>query len=107
MVQACRSGPRQGKTREAHDLLVPVYNWFTEGFDTADLKDAKAFLEMLRAQGHGTNEKVLSGILHVCLPRVRYTRLLMDASPEFPMHFLKSSITVPCMLSPGDDRRLS
>ena len=39
---------RQGKTREAHDLLAPVYDWFTEGFDTADLKDAKALLEGLK-----------------------------------------------------------
>jgi predicted ATPase len=39
----------QGKRQEAHDLLVPVYNWFTEGFDTADLKDAKALLDELQA----------------------------------------------------------
>ncbi len=32
---------------EAHDLLAPVYNWFTEGFDTKDLKEAKALLEEL------------------------------------------------------------
>src|SRR5207245_551333 len=38
---------QQGKRQEAHDLLAPVYNWFTEGFDTADLKDAKASLEVL------------------------------------------------------------
>ena len=38
---------RQGKRQEAHDLLAPVYNWFTEGFDTADLKDAKALLDAL------------------------------------------------------------
>ena len=37
----------QGKRTEAHDLLAPVYSWFTEGFDTADLKDAKALLEEL------------------------------------------------------------
>ena len=37
----------QGKTTEACDLLTPVYNWFTEGFDTRDLKDAKALLEGL------------------------------------------------------------
>jgi predicted ATPase len=37
----------EGKRREAHDLLAPVYNWFTEGFDTADLKDAKALLTEL------------------------------------------------------------
>ena len=37
----------QGKSQEAHDLLVPVYSWFTEGFDTLDLKEAKALLEEL------------------------------------------------------------
>jgi predicted ATPase len=38
---------QQGKRQEAHDLLAPVYNWFTEGFDTPDLKDAKALLDEL------------------------------------------------------------
>ncbi len=38
---------QQGKPAEARDLLAPVYNWFTEGFDTADLKDAKALLDEL------------------------------------------------------------
>ena len=38
---------QQGKRQEAHDLLAPVYNWFTEGFDTADLQDAKALLDEL------------------------------------------------------------
>ena len=37
----------QGKRDEARDLLAPVYGWFTEGFDTLDLKDAKALLEEL------------------------------------------------------------
>ena len=35
----------QGKTTEARDLLAPAYGWFTEGFDTADLKEAKALLD--------------------------------------------------------------
>ncbi|UCD69061.1 MAG: tetratricopeptide repeat protein, partial [Betaproteobacteria bacterium] len=38
---------QQGKRKEAHDLLAPVYNWFTEGFDTKDLKEAKALLDEL------------------------------------------------------------
>jgi predicted ATPase len=38
---------QQGKRQEAHDLLAPVYNWFTEGFDTADLQYAKALLDAL------------------------------------------------------------
>ncbi|MCZ6454875.1 MAG: hypothetical protein O6909_11615, partial [Alphaproteobacteria bacterium] len=37
----------QGKTTEARDLLSPVYGWFTEGFDTPDLQDAKALLDEL------------------------------------------------------------
>jgi len=38
---------QQGKRQEAHDLLAPVYHWFTEGFDTADLKDTKTLLDEL------------------------------------------------------------
>jgi len=38
---------QQGKRQAAYDLLAPVYGWFTEGFDTADLKDAKALLHAL------------------------------------------------------------
>jgi predicted ATPase len=38
---------QQGKRAEAHELLAPIYGWFTEGFDTADLKDAKALLNEL------------------------------------------------------------
>jgi predicted ATPase len=37
----------QGKRAEARDLLAPVYNWFTEGFDTPVLRDAKALLDQL------------------------------------------------------------
>jgi predicted ATPase len=38
----------QGRYADAHDLLAPVYGWFTEGFDTPDLGDAKALLDGLR-----------------------------------------------------------
>jgi predicted ATPase len=37
----------QGKCEEARELLAPVYGWFTEGFDTRDLKEAKALLDEL------------------------------------------------------------
>jgi predicted ATPase len=37
----------QDQRQEAHDLLAPIYDWFTEGFDTADLQEAKALLEAL------------------------------------------------------------
>jgi predicted ATPase/class 3 adenylate cyclase len=38
----------QGERRNAYDLLAPIYGWFTEGFDTQDLKDAKALLDDLK-----------------------------------------------------------
>ena len=40
---------KQGKREEARAMLADIYNWFTEGFDTADLKDAKALLQELSA----------------------------------------------------------
>jgi predicted ATPase len=46
-ISLARLWQQQGKHQEAQDLLAPVYNWFTEGFDTADLKDAKKLLEEL------------------------------------------------------------
>ncbi len=39
----------QGKRKQAHELLAPVYGWFTEGFDTRDLQEAKALLDELHA----------------------------------------------------------
>jgi hypothetical protein len=39
----------QGKREEVRELLGPVYGWFTEGFDTLDLKEAKALLDELAA----------------------------------------------------------
>ena len=38
---------QQGKRAAAYELLAPIYGWFTEGFDTADLQEAKALLEKL------------------------------------------------------------
>jgi len=38
---------RQGKTVEGHKMLAEIYDWFTEGFDTKDLQEAKALLENL------------------------------------------------------------
>jgi len=37
----------QGKRRQAHDLLAPVHGWFTQGFDTLDLREARALLDEL------------------------------------------------------------
>ena len=42
---------QQGKRTEAYALLAPLYEWFTEGFDTADLQEAKALLDALEEEG--------------------------------------------------------
>ena len=47
-MSLARLWQRQGKRADAHDLLAPIYIWFTEGFDTADIRDAKALLGELR-----------------------------------------------------------
>ncbi len=46
-MSLARLRQRQGKRVEARDLLAPIYGWFTEGFDTPDLKDAEALLDNL------------------------------------------------------------
>jgi predicted ATPase len=47
-VSLSRLWQHQGKHAEAYDLLAPLYGWFTEGFDTADLQEARALLAALR-----------------------------------------------------------
>ena len=46
-MSLARLWQQQGKRAEAHQLLAEVYGWFTEGFDTADLQEAKALLQAL------------------------------------------------------------
>jgi len=53
-VSLARLWQRQGKKAEAHRMLADIYGWFTEGFDTKDLQDAKALLE-----GLANSDKVL------------------------------------------------
>ncbi len=47
VMSLARLWQSQGKKTEAHQMLSEIYGWFTEGFDTADLKDAQALLEEL------------------------------------------------------------
>jgi predicted ATPase len=46
-LSLCRLWQEQGKQEEARQWLAEIYGWFTEGFDTSDLKEAKALLEEL------------------------------------------------------------
>ena len=47
-ISLSRLWQQQGKQAEAHELLAPIYGWFTEGFETADLQEAKALLQGLQ-----------------------------------------------------------
>jgi predicted ATPase len=47
VMSLARLWKSQGKREEARQMLAEIYSWFTEGFDTADLKEAKALLEEL------------------------------------------------------------
>jgi predicted ATPase len=46
-MSLARLWQQQGKRAAAYDMLAPIYGWFTEGFDTADLQEAKTLLEAL------------------------------------------------------------
>ena len=46
-ISLARLWGEQGRRTEAHEVLAPVYSWFTEGFDTLDLKEAKKLLDEL------------------------------------------------------------
>ena len=46
-LRLCRLWQQQGEREEARELLAEIYGWFTEGFDTADLQEAKALLDAL------------------------------------------------------------
>jgi predicted ATPase len=46
-MSLARLWQQQGKREEAHEMVAAIYNWFTEGFDTKDLQEAKALLEEL------------------------------------------------------------
>jgi predicted ATPase len=49
-MSLARLWPDQRKVQQARELLAPVYGWFTEGFETLDLKEAKALLAELASQ---------------------------------------------------------
>jgi predicted ATPase len=48
-MSMARLSQNQGKPQQAREILAPIYGWFTEGFDTRDLKEAKALLDELHA----------------------------------------------------------
>ena len=60
-MSLARLWQQQGKRREAHALLAEIYNWFTEGFDTKDLQEAKALLEEL-GENTGQDETKQRGV---------------------------------------------
>ena len=47
VMSLCSLLRQRGKVKEAHEMLTEIYDWFTEGFDTPDLQDARVLLEEL------------------------------------------------------------
>ena len=69
----------QGKLQQARELLAPVYGWFTEGFDTRDLKEAKALLgELACMSGSKANDDC--DLLWRYTEGVRHCKALEDQS---------------------------
>jgi predicted ATPase len=52
-MSLARLWQQQGRKSEAHQMLTEIYGWFTEGFDTKDLQEAKALLEELAKKSDG------------------------------------------------------
>ncbi len=50
-MSMARLGCKQGKPQQAHELLAPIYGWFTEGFDPLDLNETKALVPELHPLG--------------------------------------------------------
>ena len=60
-MSLARLWQQQGKKTEAHQLLSEIYTWFTEGFDTADLQDAKALWTSYRREIGREENRVITG----------------------------------------------
>ena len=81
----------QGKRQQARELLAPVYGWFTEGFDTLDLKEAKALLDELA--------KLIGKKLNILRRLFRSSRAARDVTGEavYPCR-------APCSMKTGTTR---
>ena len=73
---------RQGKRAEARELLRPIYGWFTEGFDTADLQDAKALLDEPGDKAACTHPLLQQIAQHRLITRTDGARLLCFLPPS-------------------------
>ena len=73
-VSMARLWREQGKRDEARDLLAPVYGWFTEGFDTLDLKEGRASRRGVRVRAHEFVEIVVAQ----CVPAARADEMTVE-----------------------------
>src|SRR5262249_41597137 len=100
---------KQGKRHEAYDLLAPVYHWFTEGFDTADLKDARALLTELEGGAIMGLYDVLDQIIELLRQRKRLTYRLVQrefALDDEPLADLKDELIYAQQLAVEEDERV-
>ena len=99
---------RTGRRAEAHDLLAPIYRWFTEGFDIADLKEAKhcsiSRLEyrrlirlILTIYGQSLLEYVLNTTVSVAQAKSRFAALVARAEAGERIIVTRSGRAVACL----------
>ena len=98
---------QQGKRDEARDLLAPVYGWFTEGFDTADLQEAKALLHELassRRQREAPNRRLAQTMERRCTQVEAIARERMNPLPNYEEAVIEDSKFMSYALNPQSDR---
>jgi predicted ATPase len=68
-VSLARLWQQQGKMKEAHSILAEIYGWFTEGFDTKDLQEAKALLNRLGSSDKARQNRSRQGPQSLAPPK--------------------------------------
>ena len=71
---------QQGKQAEAHALLAPIYGWFTEGFDTADLKEAHVFYKLVPHFDANEFRQYLHQVMHTFGATQKKVVMVVDRS---------------------------
>ena len=84
----------QGKVQQARELLAPVYGWFTEGFDTSDLKEAKALTENSSSGSSGGSPSLSACSIS---KRARSTAALVSGA-LYPFIFMSGVMSATCNL---------
>ena len=94
-MRLARLWQQQGKRAEAYGLLAPIYGWFTEGFDTADLQEAKALLEALVSDRMTIPKIMLVELVwQGCMEPQLAEKMLEAMAPRYAPGFIPHMLTM-------------